>query len=138
MYVAWHQLFRSTWKDFNTRFNSILQQLRHHGALLSNQTALLHMQQYQDDRRIILGQLEKQEKFEHDAKFDKCLERICGAKVLKDQEYLRSVRDEHPGSADWILRCEKVASWKEIDCPPFSIFWLNGIPGAGKSELRCS
>jgi hypothetical protein len=82
---------------------------------------------------LVLDGLERQEKFEHDTKFDECLRRICSTEVKEDHETHCAVRSEHPGSTDWILESEKVSSWKDTDCPPLSILWLNGIPGAGKS-----
>jgi hypothetical protein len=138
------------WKDFRTRFKCILDNLRRHRELIRSQGALLHfqqyyqdrqqtllyIQQYQQDRVQILYQLEKSEKAESEKKYTAVMEWFSGATTKLDHESHCNTRRECPGSGNWILKHEKVLNWKEADTPMSSILWLNGIPGAGMRDCR--
>ncbi|KAI9858937.1 MAG: hypothetical protein M1813_007239 [Trichoglossum hirsutum] len=146
---VWHQVFRSAWKDFGTRFKHILDSLRRHKELIQSQAhllyfqqyqqdsqaALLHIQQYEQNRLQVLDKLGTLEETESEKKYIAVMEWISGANTKLDHESFRDIRHEYPGSGDWILKHEKIQNWKEADTPVSSILWLNGIPGAGKTIL---
>jgi hypothetical protein len=147
-YIAkvWRQIFRSTWKDFGTRFKQILDSLGRHKQLIVEQAALIHFQQYQDDSqkallyiqqyeqdrsgRIML--LKTQEEAEMNRKYLGVLEWFSAAQsTVQDHQTFRDIRSKYAGSGDWILKDEKVQNWMGLDIPVTSVLWLNGIPGAG-------
>src|SRR6266487_792849 len=59
--TVWRQIFRSTWKDFGTRFKQILDSLSRHKQLIVEQAALLHFQQYQNDSQKALLYIQQYE-----------------------------------------------------------------------------
>ena len=147
----WHQLFRSLWKNFETRFRSILESLSRHRQLIADQAALIHYQQYQLDMQAISNHIrqygedrekniedrERQEAAEMHRKHLEVLQWFSAADTTtSDQEQHTRIRREYPGSGHWILKNEKVRIWQEDDTPPSSILWLNGKPGSGNSLAK--
>ena len=57
-----------------------------------------------------------------------------------DQEYLRRMRVEYPGTCTWLLEDETFQEWfiqqPDMAVPP-KLLWLNGKPGAGKFRPPC-
>jgi hypothetical protein len=95
---------------------------------------LRHIQQYEEDRKKNDEVRERQEESEMHRKYQEVLQWFSAAETTeKDQEEFTRIRQEFPGSGDWILKKEKVRNWQEADTPTSSILWLNGKPGAGNS-----
>ena len=147
----WRQVFRSMWKNFETRFRNILDSLNRHRQLIANQAAAIHYQQYQVDNQAVLGHIqqyeqdrkrniedrERQEESEMHKKYLEVLQWFSAVDTTKsDQEVFTRTRQEYPGSGDWILKNEKIRNWLEDDTPTSSILWLNGKPGAGNSLVK--
>jgi hypothetical protein len=116
------------WKDFKTRFQSILDRLRRHRECIESQANLLHFQQYQRDREKLLDDVDRSENDRLLKNYREVLEWISGADTNLDHEAACNARNEYSGSGHWILEHPKIQNWKEADA---SILWLNGIPGAG-------
>jgi hypothetical protein len=143
----WKQVFRSLWKDYGTKFKSILDSLSRHRQLLSEQAALLHYQHHQHDSQMILHHIKQYER-DRWAEIDRLNEeeRIrkqrdkfailewfsASQSTTMDHEFFKSIRSQCSGSGRWILKDDKVNDWLESEIPVSSIMWLNGIPGAGK------
>jgi len=132
---TWRQAFRSIWKDFNSRFEHILRDLRRHKELIESQATALHFQQYQADRQIIFEKFELLEIAETKRKYSAVLQWFAGADSLLDHEDTCKVRHEFPTTGHWILKHSKYSTWRMDDVPRTSTVWLNGIPGAGKTVL---
>lgn len=146
---VWRQILKSSWKNYNTRYQSILDSLQRHKLLLAEQSALLHMQQseydshllrahirkYEDDRGEMLKSLNRQEADELLKQQKSVLEWFSAAStIFTDHEDLVRVRQKSAGNGSWILQEEKVGNWIELDTPESSILWIQGMPGAGKES----
>ncbi|KAF2261162.1 C2H2 domain-containing protein [Lojkania enalia] len=142
----WKKFFRSMWKDFGTKFNGILSNLRRHKELVESQAAVEHMQQYQKDRnqfqryeqdiRDMNAKLEVMIKDERDKKFTALREWFgVGAQMTSDHELILQVRDKYPATGRWILEHEVIKVWMFADIPVSPMIWMTGIPGAGKTVL---
>jgi len=150
------------WKNFETRFRSILQSLSQHRHLIAEQAAVIHyeqsqqtseamlshirqyeqdsqamlrnIRQYEQDRMKNIEDRERQEKSEAHRKYLEVLQWFSAADTTtSDQEHFTRQRGEYPGTGDWILKNEKIRNWQADDTPTSSILWLNGKPGAGNS-----
>lgn len=126
------------WKDFNTKFKSILKGLHDHSELVYRQANLLHVQQYQRDRTMMLQHLGKLEETNRQERYMSILKWISAAPTKLDHESACETRRAYPGTARWILQNSDLRNWKEADTPLSSILWLHGIPGAGSLILRLS
>jgi NACHT domain len=132
---TWRQMFRSVWKDFNSRFEHILRDLRRHKDLIESQATALHFQQYQVDRQMVFDKLNHLETAERKRKYSELLQWFLGADALLHHEDICKVRQEFPNSGGWLLKQPDYSSWKEDSVPRVSTLWLSGIPGAGKTVL---
>ena len=143
--AGWKQVFRSIWKNFETRFKDILRSLSGSRQLITEQASLVHYQHYQQDREMLRGhitryeqdreekelQLKQQEKAELDKKSrDVMAWFVATQNTLLDHDRFGDTRNQYPGTGQWILKDEKIQKWME-DMPDSSILWLNGKPGAG-------
>ncbi|KAL9086588.1 MAG: hypothetical protein Q9165_007031 [Trypethelium subeluteriae] len=156
---VWRQLLSSTWKDFKSRFGKILDRLESHKKLLSEQAWLhahdnyqtdsqglqtyfqdytkvhdqmkRHIEQYEEARI----RLEEREEERAQKKKKSVLDWIAGDESDQGHDAKCTIRESCPGSGDWILKHEKVQNWRDAQTPIFSIAWLNGKPGAGKTIL---
>jgi hypothetical protein len=55
--------------------------------------------------------------------------------TIQDHHLFQSIRSQHAGSGDWILKDERVQNWMKFDIAVSSVLWLNGIPGAGMPKF---
>lgn len=133
--LVWRQIFRSTWNDFRTRFQHIIESLRRHGSLVESQANILQIQNYQAESARIQAALTKLEDTDHKEKALSVLNWLSSADVNLDQENYVAIRDEDPDSALWILHNEKVKTWANTDSALIPCLWLNGIPGAGALDI---
>lgn len=123
------------WKHLQTRFKRLLESLGRHWDLIHSQADLLHFQQYQMDRTLFLQDLASREEKDQNEKYMVVLKWISGASTSLDHQDAQSARQEYPGTGKWILRNAKVRNWRETPTLTDSSFWINGIPGAGKTIL---
>ncbi|KAG4441876.1 hypothetical protein IFR05_002617 [Cadophora sp. M221] len=137
----WKQLFRSMWKNFATTFKQILDNLNRHRHLITEQATLINFQrqdhffqQYKRDGEERARSHQERKHADERSKYLQVLEWFSAARsTQEDHNEFRGARSY--GTGDWILKEEKVQNWLEVDVPEFSILWINGIPGAGKTIL---
>jgi hypothetical protein len=133
--VVVKQLWRSAWKDFQTRFKRLLEGLGRHREIIQSQANLLHFQQYQMDRRKFIEDLVKREQTEQEEKYIAVRKWISGAESSLDHEDACSAWRKYTGTGKWILKTEHIRNWRDAQPPRDSSLWINGIPGAGKTVL---
>ena len=132
---TWRQVFGSIWKNFNTRFQHILEDLRRHKQLIESQATALHFRQYNADRQLIIENLQHLEDAESDRRYLGLLQWLMPVGIRSDHEAITEVWREFPRSGEWIFRNPKYSTWRTDDVPRSPILWLRGIPGAGKTVL---
>ena len=132
---TWRQVFGSIWKNFNTRFEHILQDLRRHKQLIESQAAALHFSQYHADRQIIGAKLQHLEDAESDRRYLELLQWLRPVKSPSDHEDIIEVCQDFPSCGEWFFKNSNYSTWRTDDVPRSPILWLRGIPGAGKTVL---
>jgi hypothetical protein len=133
LHVVTKQFFRSMWKDFNTRFQQILEDLRRHQNLIESLASASHIQQYQMDRENNRTHFDRLQKTEMENKYIDVTKWIAAADSSVDYNFGLATRREYPQSGRWILDSVDYSNWKEADVPRKSMIWMHGIPGAGMS-----
>ena len=129
--LAWRQLFRATWKDFDTHFLHILKDLARHKALIESQATLIHFQEAQLDRvrgNKLLEKVETEAKHDHHIAV---LDWLSPTDASLDQTAASDIRRPIPETGLWILDEGKVKVWCQTDVPKWPTLWMYGIPGAG-------
>ncbi|QYS97700.1 hypothetical protein H0G86_004921 [Trichoderma simmonsii] len=152
---GWKRLFDYAWPTFKTRFNPIIDNLKRHRALLSDEKLTVVIEEIQESRDVakitqqqlfsdIKKQLDeiKQSLKEKDIEHRDCVLREKYFLVSKleppeydaDQHRAYSQRDV-PSSGDWILEDPRFKNWVNGNTRTESVLYLNGMPGSGKTTL---
>lgn len=132
---AWRQLFRASWKDFKTRFQGILENLRRHRDLLESQAGLVHYEASQAARLAAENSIRAIEEALFMQQRTSVQDWLCSANVSNDQERFTDVRSYSVNYGHWLLKRRQVSSWMDPASNAIPLFWLHGIPGAGKTIL---
>ncbi|KAF2638941.1 hypothetical protein P280DRAFT_470952 [Massarina eburnea CBS 473.64] len=133
---TWKRLFRSSWKNFGTKFNGILKSLARHKNLIECRASLSQYQLYREDMsdmKVKLDGLIEEEKIKKMKTVKEWL--AVGSLPDNDHEEFCEVRKKNPRTGGWILNHEYIRDWMIADVPNSPIVWMTGIPGAGKTIL---
>lgn len=129
--LAWRQLFRATWKDFDAQFAHILKDLAQHKALIESQATLIHFQEAQVAREKARMDFEKAETERKHHHYVLVRDWLSPTDALLDQTAASNIRTPLPETGRWVLEGEKVKAWCQSDVPKWPKLWMYGIPGAG-------
>ncbi|KAE8445745.1 hypothetical protein EG329_012924 [Mollisiaceae sp. DMI_Dod_QoI] len=140
---GWKLMFLTSWGRFQSRFDNILEDMKRHGELVdkeANAYDIAEAQQMRQDirswREESLEQVERIEK-EQAAKQYKSIMSWLKANESDQLTIFDAISAEgakFPGTCSWILRNTKIKSWLEKKAD-YSMLWLQGTPGSGKSVL---
>ncbi|EMR87314.1 putative nacht domain protein [Botrytis cinerea BcDW1] len=144
---AWHVIFLSFWKDFGSRFDSIINSLKKHREFIDIEAVSFDIVEsresrakMQDDIRLRQKrELEMVEENEKNAKATRLQHAIAWFNLDgKDQEAVhdRIHKKRHDKTCEWMAREHQFKNWMENNTED-PCLWLHGKPGSGKSVI-CS
>ena len=136
---AWHILFLSLWKDFQSRFSSIIDDLKKQRDFVDMEAASIDMAeakfsraQLQDEiqhrKKQSLMILESNETNARVARLQHAVAWLDGRDQHTHYERISSRR--HDGACKWIMTQSQMESWIRKDAKD-PLLWLSGKPGAG-------
>ncbi|KAF4628757.1 hypothetical protein G7Y89_g9399 [Cudoniella acicularis] len=132
---TWKHLFRSTWKDFQTRFQYIIDDLQNHKMLVESQANILQIRDSQIEREAARKAFADIKEEERKTKYFRVLNWLSATEVILDQEAAALARKEYPTTGNWILDNNIIKAWTHVRNTVAPLVWINGIPGAGKTIL---
>ncbi|KAL9111362.1 MAG: hypothetical protein Q9227_004239 [Pyrenula ochraceoflavens] len=135
---TWKQLFRSTWSDFKTSFQHIVNDLRRHKDLIESEANIVEYQEAQAHRTQAFQSLRTLLDTDRQTKLVSVVDWLSISDVRTDHDAATMVREEYPTTGTWIRELSSLKAWQEDDIPPNVLFWIYGIPGAGKTILASS
>jgi hypothetical protein len=130
-HIAWHILFLSLWKDFESRFKGILNSLRKQRDFLDAEAVSFDIVEAQNWRIKMEEWIKRREA---EAKIAQLSHSIAWLAVDDSvQETLLELRSDrqYRGTCEWVAKVPQMISWNTDDCNEPTL-WLKGIPGAGK------
>ena len=135
------QFFRSLWKDFDSRFKYLLNDLKRQKEVVESHANQIHIQNYESDRLKIFEEFEHAQARRAEERYMFVMQWISAAAVILDHEDHCAVRQEEYNATNhwtsrWILSNEEIEAWLAPQVPKSSMLWINGIPGAGMSTSR--
>jgi Sec-independent protein translocase protein TatA len=134
--AVWVRIFKSMWKDFDTKFSGILKSLGRHKDLVECRATVSQYRRYQEDMTELKSKLEETISAEKEKKKLAVKEWLAvDGQWERDHESFCQVRKECPTTAKWILKHDSVEHWMQIDAPDTPVLWMNAIPGAGKMAV---
>ena len=113
-------------------FGDVIKKLERSKELLLQSANVAHFHEAQEARLLFSREIEV---LEERAKKDRMLtviDWLSPTSCFGDHEELRGKRREFPDTARWILREPSMRDWLRNDDDAKPIFWICGIPGAGK------
>jgi hypothetical protein len=114
-----------------------LNDITRHRELIERKTNLLGIQESRDARLQSQASFAALEREQNLAKMLAVVNWLSAADITLDQEDFAGKRQYIPGSGRWVLDVPKIKDWfNPADCS-VPIFWLSGIPGAGRDDLSC-
>jgi len=133
--------FRSLWKDFNSRFQHILNDLKRQKEIVRDYANQIHIQNYESDRLKVLEEFEHTKAQSSAGKKVFVIEWIGAPWTVLDHEALCSVRQEQYDATQrwtgrWILENEELKAWLSPLVPKASTIWINAVPGAGETSMQ--
>ena len=149
--LAWKAVFQSSWRTFTTQFGPILNRLKRHRDLLSDEkmTAVaLEVIDMRDSIESRIQQLvedvqklhldDEDKALKQQESFHKRLEFVHSKLGVVDYQldFQQASRErQNTPSGDWILQYSVYKSWVATTDKD-GIIYLSGIPGAGKECLK--
>lgn len=134
--AEWTQIFCSTWKDFQASFKPILSDLLRHRELLDCGASLVQIQESRDLRiqsETSFAALMQEQNLTNTRAV---INWLSAADPKLDQDVCAATRQDIPDTGRWILKGLVVKDWLDPAECSVPVFWLNGIPGAGKFGFK--
>ncbi|KAH8693390.1 hypothetical protein GQ44DRAFT_595961, partial [Phaeosphaeriaceae sp. PMI808] len=159
---AWKTDLKYPWKTFETSFRPILDSLKRHRSLLSDEKLTAAIAEIQDIRKLTVAKSDELSQQLHN-RFQELLKQLYESQeglrkkeAGQEQEALRQQRriiEEKLGppdyeadqrraleqcfssSGEWILKDQNFLNWLHPRNPSNSILYMHGMPGAGKTTL---
>ncbi len=128
---AWKQMFRAAWKDFESKFQHLVDDLRIHKDLIESHASILQIQETQVERAHMRRQFAMIEQSQRQKKHLDVVTWLSAVNPILDHEAAISVRQSHPSSGRWLLQDSKMKAWLDHSRSSVPLLWMNGIPGAG-------
>ncbi|TGO32628.1 hypothetical protein BHYA_0301g00120 [Botrytis hyacinthi] len=144
---AWHVIFLSFWKDFGSRFDSIINSLKKHRDFIDIEAVSFDIVESRESRvkmqdDIQLRQKRELEMVEENEKIAKAnrLQHAIAWFTLdgknQETEHDRISKKRHDKTCEWMAGEQQFKSWTENNTED-PCLWLHGKPGSGKSVI-CS
>jgi hypothetical protein len=121
------------WKDTDSKFRPILQDLARHKRLIQEYASLAKFEEIQAIRVKMEAEFEDRKENEQLNRRVAVFDWLGAAPIEEDQEMKADSRKGYPGVCSWILKDRKFNSWMDQDSQTSPFLWVTGIPGAGKT-----
>jgi len=120
------------WKNFDTHFKRLLDNLRRHRRDIETQASLAEIERNHALREEQDKQFYADEKRERAKMSMAVIEKISPANFTLDRETISKSWRKDPGFGSWLLNHDQMKSWLDWGDIDARVLWLKGIPGAGK------
>ncbi|RFU29393.1 hypothetical protein B7463_g6916, partial [Scytalidium lignicola] len=133
---SWQVLFDSLWRDFNSRFNSIIESITRHRDLVDKEATSIDIAEARVWRVRAQEEVEEREHDKRIQQLNRTIDwlRIDGDFHIPDDDLYRFSKSCLSGTCKWILRDKILVNWRKDD-EHHPVMWMKGIPGAGKTIL---
>jgi hypothetical protein len=132
---VWPRLIHALWRNFQSDFEVLLQQLRRHQRLVESQANIIHFEQSLKARETAELLLKECREAEKKRQIDVVRTWLASPNIEVDQQTYSFFRKDDPNSGKWLLTTPKFRSWFDPDFCSAPLLWISGIPGAGKTVL---
>ncbi|KAF5013486.1 hypothetical protein FDECE_511 [Fusarium decemcellulare] len=131
--TRWKVFFESLWPARRSEIQVIAQNIEKHRLLLCNEITLSDILEAHTARQKAFEHYATTQEFQERQDFHSMETYICPPSYDQDLDRLHNDRCE--GTGAWLLQDARFCKWAEGGQKSPQIFWLQGIPGAGKTYL---
>ncbi|KAF4626218.1 hypothetical protein G7Y89_g11943 [Cudoniella acicularis] len=136
---AWKLTFRLTFNTSREMFGDVLKNLDRSRGLLLQSASVAHFQEAQDARILFTQEFQSRQKRDIQEQMLAVVDWLAAEQSSALQHIeLQRRRADFPLTAQWPFSIGATKSWMRRNDVSSSIFWLCGIPGAGKTVLFSS
>jgi hypothetical protein len=128
----WKHLLHGIWKQFHTKFDYILNNMRQHKDLVERKASLIEFQQAQAARELAKARFRSHEEEEILRRKAYLTTWLGAADARADQEMGQLVREGHCQSGRWLLSKPQMRTWLSEQYQTSQSLWIHGKPGSGK------
>ncbi|TVY65596.1 Vegetative incompatibility protein HET-E-1 [Lachnellula suecica] len=144
---AWHLIFTSLWKDFQSRFQGIIDSLKKQRDFVDREAASIDIVEAKEHRlrtqqdmahreKDWAERLDQNERSAKSSQLRHSIEWLAVDEKNQEDSFARISHRRHDETCQWVMREAQMIEWvKNGSKRP--VLWLNGKPGAGKSVM-CS
>jgi hypothetical protein len=125
-------MFHATWKQFDSKFGHILNNMRQHKLLVENKANLIEFEQAREARIRTEKEFQSLETREGLRRKEYLATWLAAADVEADQDHGHLSREGRPQSGRWLLAKPTFKAWSIYSAP---LLWIHGTPGSGKEYL---
>ena len=130
---GWKQIFEALWPAHQKRIEVVVTNLGLHSLLIREEVTLVDMKEAQEARIRSLEHFAETHTFQENQKYLGLRARISPDLHDNRLDWLRNRSVE--GCAKWLFRDVLFSEWLDVSTKTVVWFWLQGIPGAGKTYL---
>jgi hypothetical protein len=134
-------MFLSLWKDFGSRFESIIESLKKQRDFVDAEAASINIVEAKEARKKALDEIQDRSRREADsiernekaatiAQLQHSVAWLSVDDSLQDDELDRISRRRHDETCVWISREPRIIDWLTDDTKQ-TLLWANGKPGSG-------
>jgi hypothetical protein len=135
-------MFLSLWKDFGSRFDSIIESLKKQRHFVDVEAASIDIVEAKEARRKVQEEMQERQKREKEsiernerssriAQLQHSITWLSVDDSIQENELDRISRRRHDETCQWVAKESSLKSWITDDTKSH-LLWLNGKPGAGK------
>jgi hypothetical protein len=140
-YIAWSLIFLSLWKDFRSRFDSIVESLQKQRDFVDREAISIDIveskesrnraqEEIQQKQRKDIENLENAEKNRRISHLQHSVAWLTIDETIQEAELERISSRRHDKTSEWIMKEPRIKAWLKDDTQNM-LLWLNGKPGAG-------
>ena len=125
-------LWRLTTRSLDDLFGDVVANLNRSRQLLLDAASVAHYTAANDARLRLSKQIETDKEVETQRRRQAVHDWLSAVNCENFQNDLRDIREEFIGTTDWIHNNQLFRRWMTGSTGEDRLFWLSGIPGAGK------
>ncbi|KAK7698936.1 hypothetical protein SLS57_012494 [Botryosphaeria dothidea] len=132
---GWKEVFEIIWPKYSGKLEVILENIKKHAMLMQGEVTLAHIIEVDEGRKLALQEYERA----HESEDRRALDSVISSlnPVLYDKDLERLSSNCAVGTGHWLSGNSSYIKWRDAVDDSSRLFWIQGIPGAGKSYL-CS
>ncbi|CAK7213482.1 hypothetical protein SBRCBS47491_001815 [Sporothrix bragantina] len=134
--TKWKQLFDTIWPKHRIKIDLIVENLRKHVNLIRNNATVLEIQDARKARNEARDHYERTLASQEHENFVGLKERVAAELYDKKLDWFRNRTVAN--CAEWLFQNDGFVEWLDSTKSSVSWFWLQGIPGAGKTYLAAA